>query len=140
MHFRQLVRLPILPTCVRAGPGAEPRDWHSWLGTEKPCLTYGLRGCSYYSVRVSGPAADLHSGVFGGVVTEPMTDLVNLLASLVDNKGRIRIDGLNDLVAPVTEEERALFPGIAFTMDDVYEAIGAKSTIHKTPEETLMAR
>lgn len=37
-----------------------------WLGTEKPCLTYGLRGCNYYSVTVSGPGQDLHSGVFGG--------------------------------------------------------------------------
>ena len=37
-----------------------------WLGTDKPCLTYGLRGCNYYSIEVSGPAQDLHSGVFGG--------------------------------------------------------------------------
>ena len=47
-----------------------------WLGTEKPCLTYGLRGCNYYAMSVSGPGQDLHSGVFGGSAQEPMTDLV----------------------------------------------------------------
>jgi len=39
-----------------------------WLGTTKPCLTYGLRGLSYFKVSISGPAQDLHSGVFGGTV------------------------------------------------------------------------
>lgn len=47
-----------------------------WLDTKTPCLTYGLRGVNYYEIRVSGPARDLHSGVFGGTVHEPMTDLV----------------------------------------------------------------
>lgn len=112
----------------------------SWLGTEKPCLTYGLRGCSYYSVKVSGPAADLHSGVFGGTVTEPMTDLVSLLGTLVDNKGKIGIAGLDDLVAPLTEDEKSLFPNISFTMDNLYESLGAKSTIHDNAQDVLMAR
>lgn len=38
-----------------------------WLGTKKPCLTYGLRGVSYFCLSVQGPARDLHSGVFGGL-------------------------------------------------------------------------
>ncbi|KAJ5816871.1 Cys-Gly metallodipeptidase dug1 [Penicillium robsamsonii] len=71
-----------------------------WLGTEKPCLTYGLRGCNYYSISISGPAQDLHSGVFGGSAHEPMTDLVNVLSKLVDPQGNILIPGLMDLVAP----------------------------------------
>jgi Cys-Gly metallodipeptidase DUG1 len=58
-----------------------------WLGTQKPCLTYGLRGVSTYAITVTGPAKDLHSGVFGGVVHEPMTDLVQVMSKLVDNKG-----------------------------------------------------
>jgi Cys-Gly metallodipeptidase DUG1 len=44
-----------------------------WLGTSKPCLTYGLRGVSYFCLEVKGPGKDLHSGVFGGTVHEPMT-------------------------------------------------------------------
>src|SRR3954454_1594379 len=69
-----------------------------WLGTEKPCLTYGLRGCSYYSIEVFGPAQDLHSGVFGGTAHEPMTDLVQVMGSLVDTSGKILIPGLDELV------------------------------------------
>ena len=46
-----------------------------WLGAQKPCLTYGLRGISYFNLEIKGPGRDLHSGVFGGTVHEPMTDL-----------------------------------------------------------------
>jgi hypothetical protein len=52
-----------------------------WLDTKTPCLTYGLRGINYYEIRISGPGADLHSGVFGGTVHEPMTDLILLSES-----------------------------------------------------------
>ena len=111
-----------------------------WLGTEKPCLTYGLRGCSYYSISISGPGQDLHSGVFGGLAQEPMTDLVRVLGTLVDTHGRIQIQGISDMVAGVTEEEKALYGPIAFTMDDLHQALGSKTTIHEEKEPTLMAR
>ncbi|KAJ5118535.1 Cys-Gly metallodipeptidase dug1 [Penicillium atrosanguineum] len=111
-----------------------------WLGTEKPCLTYGLRGCNYYSVSISGPAQDLHSGVFGGSAHEPMTDLVNVLSKLVDAQGNILIPGLMDLVAPLTEEEKALYPNISYTMDNLHESLGSETGIHPTKERTLMAR
>ncbi|KFY71980.1 hypothetical protein V499_07875 [Pseudogymnoascus sp. VKM F-103] len=111
-----------------------------WLGTEKPCLTYGLRGCNYYSIEISGPGQDLHSGVFGGSAQEPMTDLVRVLGSLVDTDGKIQIPGLADLVAPVTEEEKGLYKDIAFTMDNLHESLGSKTTIFEDKESTLMAR
>lgn len=111
-----------------------------WLGTEKPCLTYGLRGCNYYSLSISGPAQDLHSGVFGGSAHEPMTDLVTVLSKLVDPQGNILIPGLMDLVAPVTEEEKSLYGGISYTMDNLHESLGAETGIHPTKERTLMAR
>lgn len=62
-----------------------------WLGTQKPCITYGLRGICYFFVEIQGPSKDLHSGVFGGAVHEPMIDLSHLFASLVDSRGRILI-------------------------------------------------
>ncbi|KAM7213741.1 hypothetical protein V8F06_010875 [Rhypophila decipiens] len=111
-----------------------------WLGTEKPCLTYGLRGCNYYSVEVSGPGADLHSGVFGGTAQEPMTDLVRILASLVDTDGKIQIKGIMEQVAPVTKEEETLYDGIAFTMETLQESLGSKTTIFEDKKATLMAR
>jgi len=111
-----------------------------WLGTEKPCLTYGLRGCNYYSVTVSGPGQDLHSGVYGGTAQEPMTDLVRVLASLVDTDGKIQIPGINEMVAPLSEEEKSLYGNISFTMDNLHESLGSTTSIHATKEPTLMAR
>jgi len=111
-----------------------------WLGTEKPCLTYGLRGCNYYSIEVSGPGQDLHSGVFGGSAQEPMTDLTRVMASLVDTNGKILIPGLNELVAPVTKEEEEIYKNIAFTMDNLYESLGSETSVYTEKEKTLMAR
>jgi Cys-Gly metallodipeptidase DUG1 len=111
-----------------------------WLGTEKPCLTYGLRGCNYYSIEVWGPGADLHSGVFGGTAQEPMTDLVRVMASLVDTDGKILIPGIMEQVAPVTEDEESLYDGISFTMETLHESLGSKTTIFEDKKSTLMGR
>jgi Cys-Gly metallodipeptidase DUG1 len=111
-----------------------------WLGTEKPCLTYGLRGVSFWGLSVSGPGQDLHSGVFGGSVAEPMTDLVKLLSTLVGSDGKIKIPGINELVAPLKDEERLIYDKIAYTMDDLYESLGSKTSIFNDKVPTLMAR
>ncbi|KAF2757661.1 glutamate carboxypeptidase [Pseudovirgaria hyperparasitica] len=111
-----------------------------WLGTEKPCLTYGLRGVQYYSLEVSGPGQDLHSGVFGGTAHEPMTDLAKIMSSLVDVDGTIKIKGIAEQVAPVTDEEKGLYKDIAFTMDNLYESLGSKTGIFPDKERTLMGR
>ena len=111
-----------------------------WLGTEKPCLTYGLRGCNYYALTVKGPGQDLHSGVFGGSAQEPMVDLVRVLGTLVDTNGKIQIPGLQEMVAPVTDEEKGLYGGISYTMDNLYESLGSKTGVFEDKEQTLMAR
>lgn len=111
-----------------------------WLGTDKPCLTYGLRGVSYFQVAVTGPARDLHSGVFGGTVHEPMTDLVWLMSRLVKPNGEILVPGIMESVAPVTDEELEIYKHINFTMSDIYNAVGSTSTIHTTETDALMAR
>lgn len=111
-----------------------------WLGTEKPCLGYGLRGCNYYYLTISGPAQDLHSGVFGGAVQEPMTDMVRLLATLVDGQGKILIPGIYEMVAPQSDEEKALYKGISYEMSDLYESLGSKTSIHQDKDSVLMSR
>jgi Cys-Gly metallodipeptidase DUG1 len=111
-----------------------------WLSTDQPCLTYGLRGCLYYALTVSGPGQDLHSGAFGGTAHEPMTDLVALLARLVDSQGNILIPGLMDLVAPVTADEQALYQSIHYGLTDLHESLGSTTSIHDSAERTLMAR
>jgi Cys-Gly metallodipeptidase DUG1 len=58
----------------------------------------------------------------------------------VDTRGKILIPGLDELVAPLTDDEKGLYSEIAFTMDNLYEALGSQSSIHPDKESTLMAR
>jgi Cys-Gly metallodipeptidase DUG1 len=111
-----------------------------WLGTSKPCLTYGLRGVQTFQLAVTGPGRDLHSGVFGGQIHEPMTDLVHIMSKLVDTKGKILVPGIYDTVAPVTEAEQEIYKKIDFHMSDLHQAADAKNTIFETETESLMAR
>ena len=69
-------------------------------------MTYGLRGISYFKLTIQGPGRDLHSGVFGNMVHEPMTDLIHIMGSLVSTEGKILIKGVDELVAPLTDEEK----------------------------------
>ncbi len=68
-------------------------------------MTYGLRGLAYFNVVISGPGADLHSGVFGGTVHEPMTALIALLGKLVSQDGRILIPGVYDGITAADDSE-----------------------------------
>lgn len=111
-----------------------------WLNTTNPCLTYGLRGINYYEIRVNGPDRDLHSGVFGGTVHEPMTDLILLMSKLVAPDGTILIPGIKDLVAPVTDEERQKFEAIHFGVEDIHAAVGGDQTLTSDKVTTLMGR
>lgn len=111
-----------------------------WLGTTKPCITHGLRGCIYFNLTVSGPARDLHSGVFGGVVHEPMTDLVSILSRLVTPQGKILVPGVNDQVAPLTDAERKVYDVMDFSLDDINSATGSKTTISEDKATMLMSR
>ncbi|VDL83309.1 unnamed protein product [Nippostrongylus brasiliensis] len=65
-----------------------------WLGTTKPCLTHGLRGICSFAVEVTGIQQDLHSGVFGGVVHEPLSDLIWVMSQLTSVENRILIPEL----------------------------------------------
>jgi acetylornithine deacetylase/succinyl-diaminopimelate desuccinylase-like protein len=68
-----------------------------------PTLTYGLRGILCLEIRLRGPAADLHSGIFGGSVANPATVLSRLIAQLHDNSGRVAIPGFYDRVLPLND-------------------------------------
>ena len=71
-----------------------------------PTLSYGLRGVTALEVKITGAKMDLHSGVFGGAVANPITALVRLLATLHDDKGHIAIEGFYDKVKPLEDWER----------------------------------
>lgn len=109
-----------------------------WLGTKKPCITYGLRGVSYFSIEVIGCKQDVHSGTFGGSVYEPLADVMWMLSQLTDLDGTIRIDGLYDLVSKVTVEERKLYESIDFDEEEYRMTIGAKQLNRHSKSELLM--
>ncbi|KAL4400333.1 metallodipeptidase [Malassezia pachydermatis] len=111
-----------------------------WLGTKKPCVTNGLRGISYFKLSISGPARDLHSGVFGGMVHEPMTDLIKIMSSLVTPQGEITIPGINEQVKELTDDERKVYDVMDFSISDVDDATGSQTTISDNKPEVLMAR
>ncbi|KAL1931058.1 hypothetical protein VTP01DRAFT_10195 [Rhizomucor pusillus] len=111
-----------------------------WLGTTKPCLTYGLRGVSYFHLHISGPARDLHSGVFGGTVHEPMTDLFAIMSKLVTPQGKILVPGIYDMVRPMTDAEQKTYDGIHFEMRELHEAVGNKINIHDEVRDVLQHR
>ncbi len=79
-----------------------------------PAVTYGLRGIAYYELLVDGPKQDLHSGSFGGGVTNPANVLATLLSALVDSDGRIQVTGFYDDVVPLEDREREEFAGLPF--------------------------
>ncbi len=72
-----------------------------------PSITVGLRGMSYLEVEVTGPNRDLHSGVYGGAVANPINVLARMIASLQDGDKRITIPGFYDKVVELTKSERA---------------------------------
>ncbi|KDN51446.1 CNDP dipeptidase [Tilletiaria anomala UBC 951] len=111
-----------------------------WLGTKKPCLTHGLRGIQYFKLAINGPGADLHSGVFGGVVHEPMTDLFAIMSKLVTPQGKILIPGINELVAPLTDEEKKRYDVMEFQISDIDEATGSQTAISDEKQQVLMGR
>ncbi|KAM5539708.1 hypothetical protein V8D89_006521 [Ganoderma adspersum] len=111
-----------------------------WLNTRTPCLTYGLRGLVYFEVNVTGPAHDLHSGMFGRMVHEPMTDLVALMGTLVASNGTILIPGVEELVPGVNPEEQALYENIDYSVQDVEEAAGAQIALSDDKATLLMGR
>src|ERR1700684_1458645 len=78
----------------------------SMLGKGVPSITYGLRGLNYYQLELTGPARDLHSGVYGGAVPNPLTVLAELFAKLHDKNFRVNVPGFYDSVATVSKAER----------------------------------
>ncbi|KAK9500669.1 hypothetical protein O3M35_001893 [Rhynocoris fuscipes] len=111
-----------------------------WLGTKKPCLTYGLRGVCYFFVEITCAAKDLHSGLYGGVMNEGMSDLVYLLNSLVDADGNILIPHINDDVLPVTDDELKRYKDIDFNVREYKEEIGTRELLHNEDKAAILMK
>jgi acetylornithine deacetylase/succinyl-diaminopimelate desuccinylase-like protein len=97
----------------------------SMLAKGVPSITYGLRGLNYYQIELTGPARDLHSGVYGGAVPNPLTILTELFAKLHDKNFRITVPGFYDDVAKLGSAERKALNALPWKKKDFEKAVGA---------------
>ena len=93
----------------------------SMISNEVPSITTGLRGLSYLEVEVTGPNRDLHSGVYGGAVANPINALCDMIASMHDKDRRITIPGFYDDVQDVSKEERDAMAKAPFDINEYKE-------------------
>lgn len=93
------------------------------IAPDIPSITTGLRGLSYWQVEVTGPNRDLHSGLFGGAVANPINVLCKMIAQMQDEKGKITIPGFYDDVMDVSAEERELLGRAPFNLENYKAAI-----------------
>jgi acetylornithine deacetylase/succinyl-diaminopimelate desuccinylase-like protein len=77
------------------------------IAPDKPTIVYALRGLAYFELRLYGPKADLHSGIFGGAVPNPANILSRVIAGMHDENGKVTLPGFYDNVKELTENERA---------------------------------
>ncbi len=89
----------------------------SIINNDTPSITVGLRGLSYLEVEVTGPNKDLHSGVYGGAVANPINILTKLIADMQDEDGRITLPGFYDDVLEYPEAQRAEMAKAPFDLD-----------------------
>lgn len=109
-------------------------------GPGQPAVTYGLRGICYYELRLTGPKQDLHSGSFGGSVTNPANALTQILSQFVDGQGRIQVPGFYDDVIPLTRQEREQFAALQFNDEDYKQSLGVSALTGESGYSTLERR
>lgn len=105
-----------------------------------PAITYGLRGIIACEVTLTGPKKDLHSGMFGGSVLNPINELCRLMACLHDEHGRVQIPGFYDGVQELTAEERAQWAGLPFDEDEYRQELGVPGLAGEASFTTLERR
>lgn len=96
----------------------------SMISMEHPSIESGLRGLAYMEVEVTGPNRDLHSGVYGGAVRNPINELCRMIASLHDENNHITIPGFYDKVKALTDDEKKAINSAPFNQKEYNEELG----------------
>ncbi len=109
----------------------------SMLSAENPSITTGLRGLSYVEVHVTGPNRDLHSGLYGGAVANPINELCKLIGSLTDENGKITVKGFYDDVEELSEEERKEMGRAPFDLEAYKKSLDLKEVAGEKGYSTL---
>jgi acetylornithine deacetylase/succinyl-diaminopimelate desuccinylase-like protein len=95
------------------------------IAPDIPTITYGLRGLAFFEIRVYGPAHDLHSGLFGGVVHNPAQVMCDLVSGMHDENGRVTLPGYYDRVLPLSEQERSELARLPVNRETYLQQSGA---------------
>jgi acetylornithine deacetylase/succinyl-diaminopimelate desuccinylase-like protein len=109
----------------------------SMISNEQPSITTGLRGLSYLEVEVTGPNRDLHSGVYGGAVANPINILCDMISSLHDADRRVNIPGFYDDVQEVSAEERNAMGKAPFSLSDYKAHLDINDVLGEKDYSTL---
>jgi len=109
----------------------------SIIANDVPSITTGLRGLSYVEVEVTGPNKDLHSGVYGGAVANPVNILCSMIAGMHDENRHITIPGFYDDVDEVSMEERKQMNMAPFSEDEYKKALGVGAVLGEKGFTTL---
>src|SRR5210317_1037132 len=107
------------------------------IANDVPSIDCGLRGLSYVEVEVTGPRIDLHSGVYGGAVANPINVLCDMISASMDENKHITISGFYDKVIPLTEEERAELAEAPFDLDAYKKSLDIDDVMGETGFSTL---
>src|SRR5690625_197483 len=111
------------------------------VAKNQPTILYGLKGFTGIEVTVKGPNHDLHSGLYGGAIRNPVMALTQILASMKNEEEVITVEGFYDGVVPLSEDERALIKEVQG--EDYKETTGVNETVSEkgyTAKEHTMAR
>ncbi len=95
----------------------------SMLGLATPSITCGLRGLAYIELEVTGPNRDLHSGLYGGAVANPINILCDMISESIDKDGKITVPGFYDNIYEFSAEERAEIAKAPFSDEDFKKSI-----------------
>ncbi len=90
----------------------------------QPAICYGLKGLCGLQVDMRGPRSDLHSGMYGGTIHNPLHAMARLLASLFEDDGKIAVEGFYDAVRPISDAEKAEFARVPYDEEALREALG----------------
>jgi succinyl-diaminopimelate desuccinylase len=126
-HEKIAADIVVISDCSQYGPGM-------------PAITYGLRGICYYELRLTGPDQDLHSGSFGGSVTNPANALAKMLSAIINEDGQIQVPQFYDEVAPLTGREREEFAELGFDDEQYRKQLGVGGLTGEKGFSTLERR
>ena len=107
------------------------------IANDTPSITTGLRGLSYVEVEVTGPNRDLHSGLYGGAVANPINILCKMIASLHDENNKITIPNFYDKVEIISEEQRKLMAQAPFDIDAYKQELDIDDVYGETNFSTM---